>query len=199
MSVLLFERRFATLVESGKKLQTIRARSKRQFKVGDKISLRAWAGKPYRSFQTLLRTSIIHEVRPIIIQHDWYQIGNLEHKPNNQFAIADGFRSWDEMRVWFRDNHGLPFEGLLIKWYYQIPHTESIVWLHVNDVLPNVDETVFVYFAMSSEPVWLGYLDQAPGDGSFFWRDVSGAIINSNEPITHWASMLNGPIKEGGE
>lgn len=31
-------------------------------------------------------------------------------------AQLDGFRNAIEMRDWFRDVHGLPFEGEIIKW-----------------------------------------------------------------------------------
>ena len=31
-------------------------------------------------------------------------------------AKADGFGSWEEMLDWFEKTHGLPFEGLLIRW-----------------------------------------------------------------------------------
>lgn len=35
----------------------------------------------------------------------------------DEFAQADGFKDWPEMRDWFRATHdGLPFEGILIKW-----------------------------------------------------------------------------------
>jgi len=38
----------------------------------------------------------------------------LEHL--DIFAILDGFTDWAEMIKWFEDTHGLPFEGILIKW-----------------------------------------------------------------------------------
>ncbi len=32
------------------------------------------------------------------------------------FAQKDGFDSWEEMREWFKERYGLPFEGVLITW-----------------------------------------------------------------------------------
>lgn len=32
------------------------------------------------------------------------------------FASADGFSDWPAMRDWFEKTHGLPFNGLLIRW-----------------------------------------------------------------------------------
>jgi hypothetical protein len=36
--------------------------------------------------------------------------------PPGQFAVADGFSCWEEMRQWFEHQHGLPFTGILIRW-----------------------------------------------------------------------------------
>ena len=37
---------------------------------------------------------------------------------DNLDAISrrDGFKSWQEMRDWFAEKHGLPFHGYLVKW-----------------------------------------------------------------------------------
>ena len=31
-------------------------------------------------------------------------------------ARADGFDKWGELADWFEKTHGLPFQGLLIRW-----------------------------------------------------------------------------------
>jgi uncharacterized protein YqfB (UPF0267 family) len=56
---IMFQPRFARLVESGAKTQTIRVKSKAKHprplpKPGDFLSLREWEGKPYRSKQRKL-------------------------------------------------------------------------------------------------------------------------------------------------
>lgn len=90
-------------------------------KHGDTISLRAWSGKPYRSKQTILRTSIISEINLITIDADgltiYDPVSGAGHAPCEKcFAKSDGFESWQEMREWFSATHGLPFEGIVIHW-----------------------------------------------------------------------------------
>ncbi len=34
----------------------------------------------------------------------------------NAMAVGDGFADFGEMLAWFEKTHGLPFEGLLIRW-----------------------------------------------------------------------------------
>lgn len=55
--VRMFKPQFAPLVESGKKLQTVRPTPKRMPKPGDKISLREWTGLPYRSNAVITESS----------------------------------------------------------------------------------------------------------------------------------------------
>lgn len=80
--VVLFQRRFAPLVESGAKLQTIRLPRKRTIHAGDTLSLRTWTGAPYRSKQRPLRTATCTAVRPIVIDSYWN---------DDETARADGF------------------------------------------------------------------------------------------------------------
>lgn len=107
------------MVEQGTKLQTVRPTPKRIPKPGDKISLRAWNGKPYRSKQRILLESVISAVRTIEI--DSYAVTidgvRLHHLEKEEFAMADGFSSVAEMTDWFRKQHGLPFRGIVIQWH----------------------------------------------------------------------------------
>lgn len=114
----MFKPQFAPLVESGKKLQTVRPTPKRMPKPGDKISLREWTGLPYRSKQRVLRDAIIEKVEPIRITTAGIYVSEcpLGLDTEQRFAMADGFRSWVEMREWFDTTHGLPFEGIVIHW-----------------------------------------------------------------------------------
>lgn len=125
--VRMFSPRFAPLVESGAKLQTIRPTPKRMPQPGDTISLRCWTGKPYRSKQRVLREAVIAEVAEIeLISNDVRWIINAEFEfgwdgPGHDdmmdhFARDDGFKHWPDMRDWFQQQHGLPFSGILIRW-----------------------------------------------------------------------------------
>lgn len=125
MIVKMFQPRFAPLVESGAKIQTIRPTPKRMPRVGAEISCRVWEGKPYRSKQREILCATVRMVSLVrlagggilIAPYDpsrdpvWSPVADL-----GAFARADGFASWDDMRSWFSDTHGLPFSGLLIQW-----------------------------------------------------------------------------------
>lgn len=122
MTVKMFKPRFAPLVESGVKRQTVRPIPKRKPTTGEPISLRTWTGLPYRSKQRILRESIVTEVETISL-HDTGRellvyVNNSELHPEqiNAFAVADGFKDGIEMFNWFEANHGLPFDGIVIKW-----------------------------------------------------------------------------------
>jgi hypothetical protein len=130
--VRMFKPQFAGLVERGKKLQTIRPTPKRMPKSGDKISLRAWIGKPYRSKQRVLREAIIEEVVSIRIDERSLETNGVKWCYHGislgmeSFAERDGFQNWSEMVEWFRSTHGLPFEGVLIRWTNaELTHPES--------------------------------------------------------------------------
>lgn len=128
--VIMFQERFAQLVESGAKRQTIRPVRKRPVLPCDVVDLRAWMGKPYRSKQRVLRMARAAQdaSQGIIVYHDGVVIspGTLrcfwmgETGPRRDlleaFARSDGFAGWLEMCEWFDATHGLPFEGVLIKW-----------------------------------------------------------------------------------
>lgn len=117
--IRLFQPRFADLVETGKKKQTIRAAPKRMPIAGDHISLRTWTGKPYRSKQRILRESEITQVSTVVILPEGYstQAGTFTSLAfRNHFARKDGFKNWDDMTNWFQQTHNLPFTGILIQW-----------------------------------------------------------------------------------
>ena len=137
--VRMFKPQFAGLVERGEKLQTVRPVPKLMPKTGDRISLRAWSDKPYRSKQKLLAEGVISQVVPIRITTEAVFIlptPNLTvHVPRGPFAVADGFSCWEEMRQWFERQHGLPFDGVLISWTNvtaQTPTTGAPADTHIN-------------------------------------------------------------------
>lgn len=82
---------------------------------GDRISLRAWTGKPYRSKQRVLRESVITQVDRVEITETGIAV-NSWAEPCDDFARADGFADFFALVDWFKTTHGLPFEGIVIHW-----------------------------------------------------------------------------------
>lgn len=115
--VRTFQPRFARLVEKGLKRQTIRKTPKRMPKVGDTFDAREWAGSPYRSKQRKIQESPIREVSVVEILTKSIKLNGrlIPVSEHHFFANDDGFSSIYEMRDWFRENHTLPFKGVLIK------------------------------------------------------------------------------------
>jgi hypothetical protein len=115
--VRMFKPQFAELVRSGAKCQTVRPVPKRMPKAGDLIDCRMWTGKPYRSKQEkILEATIIHVHAVTVFNHCIMHIGSARLTTCDQFAQADGFKGFSEMRDWFADQHRLPFEGIVIYW-----------------------------------------------------------------------------------
>lgn len=120
--VRLFQPRFTALVEAGTKCQTVRPTPNQMPKPGDRISLRTWTGKPYRSKQRVLRESVICAVETISLCDTGRELlvylngAELHPEEINAFAVADGFKNGIELFNWFEATHGLPFEGVVIKW-----------------------------------------------------------------------------------
>lgn len=115
----MFQPRFAELVESGQKTQTVRPWPKRMPKSGDRISCRAWTGKPYRSKQRVLCEAIISAVNVVEIDHRSLIIDSQpveKVRGRLQFALRDGFACYAELCDWFESTHGLPFHGIVIRW-----------------------------------------------------------------------------------
>ena len=120
MPLLGYKKQFAHLVESGEKRQTIRAMRKRPFKVGDRLY--HYFGLRTKQCRKLLESDCIAADDIIIYEKgDVYINGRcLYESAKESFAHADGFRSpghlWEQMLVFFKSVHGLPFKGQLIKW-----------------------------------------------------------------------------------
>lgn len=116
--MLLFQPRFARLVESGKKRQTIRPRRKSNpIVAGDELSLREWTGIPYHSPQRLIVPGPVTctSMQQITLDEAKGQDDPVFF-PMQLIATADGFDSWEDMMRYFKEKHGLPFTGDLIKW-----------------------------------------------------------------------------------
>ena len=122
MPLLGFQARFANAVESGEKQQTIRAyrKDKRDPKVGDRLFL--YTGLRQKGARKL-GEGIVTSAEAVMLAptfsraNCWTVGGNaLTRAERREMAHRDGFTDATEMRAWFEKAHGLPFEGLLIRW-----------------------------------------------------------------------------------
>ena len=126
MPALNFKKQFAPDVESGKKRQTIRAYRKdgRDPKPGDQLY--HYTGMRTKACRHLCN-AVCESVTPIRLEAekigpyiDHYQVikGRVYLSPTsaNALAKADGFETAEDFFKFFEKTHGLPFNGLLIKW-----------------------------------------------------------------------------------
>jgi len=116
MPALSFLKKFAPLVESGIKRQTIRAQRKRPIRTGDKLYL--YTGQRTSSCRKLAET-IVQSAEHIVIDTNSVVVGSdpLSTREIFELAQADGFKSKDDFMQYFKhSNQGLPFIGQLIKW-----------------------------------------------------------------------------------
>lgn len=118
--VTMFQTRFGVRVELGLKKQTIRLKRKVPVRVGDTIDCREWMGRPRRSKQRKLWIATVTSVRSITINtvggYVTMRSGEKVKIRRENFARADGFLDWYDMREWFLERYGLPFSGVLISW-----------------------------------------------------------------------------------
>lgn len=118
MPALNFKKQFAPAVESWDKTQTIRAKRKdgRDPKAGDQLYL--YTGMRTKACRKLGQT-VCKETKQCTIKENLaIYIGThcLTVGEEEQFARDDGFKTRGEFLNFFRETHGLPFYGLLIKW-----------------------------------------------------------------------------------
>lgn len=126
MKVLMFQPRFAPLVKAGTKRQTIRPKRNRPIKPGELLSLRQWQGKPYRSKQKFLIESTCRGTDDIAMSESnsngkirfVLSVNGIKLTiPRIEIlARLDGFTCGFEMWTWFREEHGFPFRGDIIRW-----------------------------------------------------------------------------------
>lgn len=113
-----FKQQFVLLVETGKKQQTIRSPRKRHTKPGEAMQL--YTGMRTKACRKLVTPDpLCLSVEPLLM-HDALGIKLNDHwltkEALTRLALADGFADWDECLRFFNAVHGLPFEGVLIKW-----------------------------------------------------------------------------------
>jgi len=117
MRVLMFQPQFADLVASGQKMQTIRPiRKKFPVTVGEKLSLRKWSNKPYRSKQIELCQVTCRFTCHLRIDLDGITWPCQPVMPIQLLVQQDGFATFAAMQAWLQKAYGLPFNGVLIQW-----------------------------------------------------------------------------------
>lgn len=117
MRVMMFQRRFVQLIRKGVKTTTMRRpwQNGDFYRVGEELSLRYWAGLPYRSKQRRIYDAIVGLVVPVLVsKRGVYRSDERRWLDRDHIACDEGFGSWDEMREWFAQNHGLPVRLRLI-------------------------------------------------------------------------------------
>lgn len=135
-----FQARFAAAVENGTKRQTIRAPRKGRRAAHHGID--TWLGahaapgetlQLYTGMRTracrLLRTATCHDVSDVLIDENgrFWSFRPQELHDIDYVAKADGFTSAHEMLTWFREAHGLPFRGVMIRWLVPIVAAQAKV------------------------------------------------------------------------
>ncbi len=121
MPALNFKNQFVPKILSGDKSSTIRGKRKNPIKPGDRLIL--YTGMRTKLCQPI-GTAICDFIRPVIIAEDnpltFFQSLNEWHtmpiEDLYRMCVNDGFSDYEEMKTFFRNQYGLPFEGDLITW-----------------------------------------------------------------------------------
>jgi hypothetical protein len=115
MPAINFKQQFTSALSSGEKRQTIRKPRKRQTVPGDTLYL--YTGMRTKKVHKLLETVCL-AVLPISIWKSSVRLDGVYLKANEikDLAELDGFATTEAFYEFFRENHGLPFEGEVIKW-----------------------------------------------------------------------------------
>ena len=117
MALINFQKQFADDVESGKKRQTIRKQRKRPFRIGDTLHLYTGLRSKKARKLGIEKCKWVDQIRIYWNAIRFDQRWGLSFKRElDEFAQADGFKNFEEMRDWFNKTHGIPFRGTLIKW-----------------------------------------------------------------------------------
>src|SRR5665213_102220 len=108
MVAFSFKKRFADLVASGAKCQTIRqtARAKK----GDRIQL--YTGMRTRACRKLVDPDpVCILVDYVGIRPEYLTLGNTKLHAGNadDFARRDGFKDYDDLVKWFAETYGTPY------------------------------------------------------------------------------------------
>lgn len=115
MTLLGFKRQFADAVARRDKRMSIRARFR--FREGQRLQL--YTGLRTRAVQKLVADDpVVTSTASIRIEEDavWMNEERLTDTAAAEPAHTDGFATLDDFIAFFRDVHGLPFTGQLVRW-----------------------------------------------------------------------------------
>lgn len=118
-----FKARFAPLVASGKKTQTIRApRSKKSPHAHPGDVLQLYTGMRTKGARKLvLPDPVCILSKSIAIYPNSLFIPGMPQPDLHEFAKADGFENFGELVEFIDDLYGLPFMGRLVAWSHPDP------------------------------------------------------------------------------
>jgi hypothetical protein len=122
MAALSFKERFVDPVLDGSKKQTIRNFRKYPIKPGETLylyyAMRTKHCKKLKDVPCKSVSQVILTKKGILVTDlsTLKPVSITELHALNDFAIADGFVSWEEMKLWWTMTHKLPFTGQLIQW-----------------------------------------------------------------------------------
>ena len=119
-----FQKRFAPLVESGQKRQTIRKTTKRATRGATAYLYTGQRTAHCRKLGEGTITDVLpieigrhacREPYAVITGYDG-KLAHLAHEHLDALARADGFANGEEMAEWFASQYKLPFTGYLHQW-----------------------------------------------------------------------------------
>jgi len=118
MPALNFKKQFATDVELGRKRQTIRTYRKdgRDPKPGDQLYL--YTGMRAKSCRKLMEAECDAAIPITIDNFGFVSLASNQLDIDSIIALAeaDGFDTAAKFFRFFKETHGFPFYGLLIRW-----------------------------------------------------------------------------------
>jgi hypothetical protein len=125
MKYILFNDRFVEAIKNGCKRQTIRLKRKHPIVQGERVCLRRWTGKPYRSKQEKIIEVEILDANDFIIDYAYGRISTelkfildgyrLSLPELRSLALKDGFSKTSDFVKFFRQ-YKMPFNGILYTW-----------------------------------------------------------------------------------
>jgi len=115
MALIDFKAQFVPAVADGTKKQTIRKNHKAPVRIGDNLHL--YTGLGTINFRQIAITTC-QSICDITVYERSIKVDGvyLSSHEISQFVKDEGFSGVEEFYYFFKNNHGLPFTGKLIKW-----------------------------------------------------------------------------------
>lgn len=117
MTAYNFKAQFADDVESGRKRQTIRVERKDGRVPREGEALQIYTGMRSKSCRKL-RDAVCEFTQEVVMTNTGMKLDGVALDPAYilRIAMMDGFKTTEEFRDFFKNTHGFPFRGILIKW-----------------------------------------------------------------------------------